>query len=75
MRSLPAVGTPISEVQSGSRGRRVEFWLGGFSLVSLKDAREKSFANRKHAYEGSDPLSEKRRVDSTPTFTEATQQF
>ena len=56
------------------RGRRAELGLGGFPLVSLKEAREKAFANRKLAREGGDPLSEKRRASSTPTFAEATRQ-
>ncbi len=56
------------------RGRRTELGLGGFPLVSLKEAREKAFANRKLAREGGDPLSEKRRSESTPTFTDATRQ-
>ena len=56
------------------RGRRAELGLGGFPLVSLKEAREKAFANRKLAREGGDPLSEKRRVETTPTFAEATHQ-
>ena len=56
------------------RGRRAELGLGGFPLVSLKEAREKAFANRKLAREGGDPLSEKRRAESTPTFGEATHQ-
>ena len=56
------------------RGRRAELGLGGFPLVSLKEAREKAFANRKLAREGGDPLSEKRRAESTPTFAEATYQ-
>ena len=53
------------------RGRRTEFGLGGYPLVSLKEAREKAFANRKLAREGGDPLSEKRRAKSMPTFAEA----
>ena len=56
------------------RGRRTELGLGGFPLVSLKEAREKAFANRKLAREGGDPLSEKRLVESTPTFADATRQ-
>ena len=55
-------------------GLSLEIGLGGFPLVSLKEAREKAFANRKLAREGGDPLSEKRRVESTPTFAEATRQ-
>ena len=56
------------------RGRRTELGLGGFPLVSLKEAREKAFANRKLAREGGDPLADKRRTESTPTFAEATRQ-
>ena len=54
------------------RGRRTEFGLGGFPLVSLKEAREKAFANRKLAREGGDPLAERRRAESMPTFADAT---
>ena len=54
------------------RGRRTELGLGGYPLVSLKEAREKAFANRKLAREGGDPLAERRRADSMPTFAEAT---
>ena len=56
------------------RGRRTELGLGGFPLVSLKEAREKAFANRKLAREGGDPLVEKRRAESMPTFAEAAAQ-
>ena len=54
------------------RGRRTELGLGGFPLVSLKEAREKAFANRKLARDGGDPLAEKRRAESMPTFADAT---
>ena len=54
------------------RGRRTELGLGGFPLVSLKEAREKAFANRKLAREGGDPRAEKRRSESMPTFAAAT---
>ncbi len=56
------------------RGRRTELGLGGFPLVSLKEAREKAFANRKLAREEGDPLSEKRRAESMSTFADATRQ-
>ena len=52
-------------------GRRRELGLGGFPLVSLKEAREKAFSNRKVAREGGDPLTEKRRAQALPTFAEA----
>ena len=51
-------------------GRRRELGLGGFPLVSLKEANEKAFANRKLAREGGDPLAEKRHAN-VPTFAEA----
>ena len=53
------------------RGRRTELGLGGFPLVSLKEAREKAFANRKLARDGGDPRTEKRRTESMPTFADA----
>ena len=53
------------------RGHRTELGLGGFPLVSLKEAREKAFANRKLARDGGDLLAEKRRAESMPTFAEA----
>ena len=56
------------------RGRRTELGLGGFPLVSLKEAREKAFANRKLARNGGDLLAEKRRAESMPTFAEAARQ-
>ena len=56
------------------RGRRTELGLGGFPLVSLKEARAKAFANRKLAREGGDPLAEKRRAESMPTFADAADQ-
>ena len=56
------------------RGRRTELGLGGFPLVSLKEAREKAFANRKLARDGGDLLAEKRRAESMPNFAEAARQ-
>ena len=53
------------------RGRRTELGLGGFPLVSLKEDREKAFANRKLSREGGDPLAGKRRTGSLPTFADA----
>ena len=54
------------------RGRRAEIGLGGFPLVSLKEAREKAFANRKLAREGGDPRAGKRESVAMPTFADAT---
>ena len=52
-------------------GRRRDIGLGSAQLVPLADAREKALVNRKMAREGGDPLAEKRRLASMPTFAEA----
>ena len=51
-------------------GRRRDIGLGGFPLVSLAEARDKAFENRRHARGGGDPLAEKRKA-RVPTFREA----
>ncbi len=53
------------------RRRRRELGLGGFPMVSLAEAREQAFLNRKLARQGGDPLEEKRMAQSVPTFKEA----
>ena len=52
-------------------GRRCELGLGGFPLVSLKEARTQAFTNRRIARSGGDPLADKRRGKGAPTFAEA----
>ena len=52
-------------------GRRRDIGLGSAQLVPLADAREKALVNRRMAREGGDPLAEKRRLESMPTFAEA----
>ncbi len=52
-------------------GRRSELGLGGFPLVSLKEARTQALANRRIARAGGDPLADKRRARGGPTFAEA----
>ena len=52
-------------------GRRRELGLGGYPLVSLAEARETAFANRKLARSGGDPLTDMRRARTLPTFEEA----
>ena len=42
--------------------------LGGYSLVSLAEAREQALANRMLARSGGDPLAAKRRHHGVPTF-------
>ena len=53
------------------RGKRRELGLGGFPLVSLKEARAQAFANRRLARAGGDPLAEKRRIKRMPSFADA----
>jgi len=54
------------------QGRRRDIGLGGVSLVTLAEAREKALTFRKLARDGGDPLTERRKVRETiPTFAEA----
>src|SRR5690348_6133465 len=54
------------------QGKRRDIGLGGLSLVSLAEAREKAVEYRKVARAGGDPLAEKRRVrEMAMTFAEA----
>jgi hypothetical protein len=56
-------------------GRRRDIGLGGTSLVSLSEAREKATSYRKIAREGGDPLAEKRKAElRSLTFSEAAEQ-
>ena len=52
-------------------GRRRDLGLGGFPLVSLREARDRAFVNRKRAREGGDPVTESRRQVSAPSFAKA----
>ncbi len=52
-------------------GRRHDLGLGGFPLVSLAEARERAFDNRRKVRAGGNPLAEKRRAN-VPTFRQAT---
>ena len=53
------------------RGRPRMLGLGGYPLVSLAEAREAAFANRKIARSGGDPFAARRRARGVPTFEEA----
>src|SRR4051812_44988128 len=54
------------------RGKRRDMGLGGLSIVSLAEAREKALVHRKLAREGGDPLAERRKASAVvPTFAEA----
>ena len=52
-------------------GKRREFGLGGYPIVSLAEAREAAFANRKIARTGGDPRR-KATAAAVPTFADAT---
>ena len=54
-------------------GRRHDMGLGGWPVVSLAEARETAFENRKLVRRGGDPLADKRRAKA-PTFKQAAQQ-
>ena len=52
------------------RGKQTDIGLGAHPLVSLAEARDKAFENRRVARSGGDPLAEKRKAKA-PTFREA----
>ena len=54
-------------------GRRRDLGLGGYPLVTLAEAREQAFDNRRQARRGRDPLADRRRA-RTPTFKQAAAQ-
>ena len=51
-------------------GKRHDIGLGPWPLVTLDEAREQAFANRRKVHQGRNPLLEKRR-SNMPTFREA----
>ena len=54
------------------QGRRRDIGLGGVSLVSLAEARDKALILRKQARDGGDPFAERRKAKAIiPTFAEA----
>lgn len=55
-------------------GRRRNIGLGSFHLVSLAEARDLAYQNRKAARAGGDPLADRRKVQC-PTFREAAARF
>lgn len=52
-------------------GKQRELGLGSATLVSLAEARELARINRKAARAGSDPIADRKRDSSVPTFNEA----
>jgi len=55
-------------------GAKRDMGLGGAAMVPLADARKKAAAMRAVARDGGDPLAERNRAMSTPTFEQAAQQ-
>jgi len=53
------------------RGKRSEIGLGSAELVPLANAREQALDNRRLARAGGDPLGERRRALSVPSFEKA----
>ena len=57
------------------QSKRRDIGLGGASLVSLAEAREKALAYRRVARDGGDPFAERRKAQAAvPTFAEAVEQ-
>ena len=54
------------------QGKRRDMGLGAYPLVSLAEAREMAFANRKIARAGGDPRQQA--ISKAPTFADATKQ-
>ena len=52
-------------------GRPTHIGLGSLALVSLAEARELAVQNSKSAHAGADPLADRRRKATVPTFREA----
>jgi integrase len=52
-------------------GRQREIGLGPADLISLAEAREAAYENKKLARAGGDPLAEKRKSAAIPSFAEA----
>ena len=52
------------------RGKRHDIGLGSFELVTMAEARDKAFQNRRLVQAGGNPLAEKRKA-RVPTFREA----
>ena len=60
----------VQRITIKGKGKYRNIGLGGWPLVSLAEAREAAFENRKVARRGIDPLAEKRKA-AIPTFREA----
>ena len=52
-------------------GKRRNFGLGPWPVVSLSEARDIAFDNVRKRHRGIDPIAERRRAATMPTFAEA----
>lgn len=57
------------------RGKRREIGLGSFPIVSLAEAREAALENKRLAFKGGDPLSERRQAREVLTFADAVERY
>ena len=53
------------------RGRRVDLGLGGYPLITLDEARQLAWVNRRKARAGGDPVGERQQSENVPTFKDA----
>ena len=56
-------------------GKRRELGLGSFPLVTLAEARDKAFENKRSVYNGGDPLADKQAQKGTITFSDAVDKY
>ena len=56
-------------------GKRRELGLGSFPLVTLAEARDKAFENKRNVYNGGDPLADKQAKKGTITFSDAVDKY
>jgi len=56
-------------------GRRRDIGLGPYPVVTLAEARTKALVTRRQIHEGIDPVAERKRVRSVPTFREVVKAF
>jgi len=66
--NLRPVGTKSWIQIIAVRGKRRHIGLGPYPLISLKEAREKAWANKRLAYEGKDPIEERAGTKRVPNF-------
>ncbi|WP_316862471.1 integrase arm-type DNA-binding domain-containing protein [uncultured Cohaesibacter sp.] len=56
-------------------GKRRELGLGSFPIVTLAEARDKAFENKRSVYNGGDPLTDKQAKKGTITFSDAVDKY